>query len=197
MFDVLVVSSVQKLYVGKFVVIVVGKFDNCLSYMCGIFFDGIDCFGGQVKMIFVMCLQQSCCFNVFDCENFDEIRQEVGFMKKVQVVKGVNYVVIGDVIEFGCKDVGDYQLFGIFGCGKMQVVYVKVNLNIVDMMMLEVVVLSQGVGEFSLLNCEVIGFGGIVGYDLMFNGKVLDFVIQEVVNYFVDQVDVGVLKVVQ
>jgi len=134
---------------------------------------------------------------VLDRENLDEIKQEAGFMKKAQAVKGANYVVTGDVTEFGRKDVGDHQLFGILGRGKTQVAYAKVNLNIVDTTTSEVVASSQGAGEFSLSNREVIGFGGTAGYDSTLNGKVLDLAIQEAVNHLVDQVDAGTLKVPQ
>ena len=34
--------------------------------------------------------------------------------------------------EFGRKEVGDRQLFGILGRGKTQVAYAKVNLNVVN-----------------------------------------------------------------
>ncbi|MGC3029104.1 CsgG/HfaB family protein [Burkholderia sp. DN3021] len=194
--DVPAVSSAQKPYAGKPVAIAVGKFDNRSSYMRGIFSDGIDRLGGQAKTILVTRLQQSRRFNVLDRENLDEIKQEAGFMKKAQAVKGANYVVTGDVTEFGRKDVGDHQLFGILGRGKTQVAYAKVNLNIVDTTS-EVVASSQGAGEFSLSNREVIGFGGTAGYDSTLNGKVLDLAIQEAVNHLAEQVDAGALKTAQ
>lgn len=40
----------------------------------------------------------------------------------------------------------------------------------------------------------MIGFGGIVSYDLIFNGKVFDLVMCEVVNKLVNVVDSGVWK---
>lgn len=192
--DVPVVSSAQKPYAGKPIAIAVGKFDNRSSYMRGIFSDGIDRLGGQAKTILVTRLQQSGRFNVLDRENLDEIKQEADFMKKAQAVKGANYVVTGDVTEFGRKDVGDHQLFGILGRGKTQVAYAKVNLNIVDTTTSEVIASSQGAGEFSLSNREIIGFGGTASYDSTLNGKVLDLAIQEAVNHLVEQVDVGALK---
>jgi curli biogenesis system outer membrane secretion channel CsgG len=195
--DVPTVSSAQKPYAGKPVPIAVGKFDNRSSYMRGIFSDGIDRLGGQAKTILVTSLQQSRRFNVLDRENLDEIKQEAGFLKKTQSVKGANYVVTGDVTEFGRKDVGDQQLFGILGRGKTQVAYAKVNLNIVDTTTSEVVASSQGAGEYSLSNREVIGFGGTASYDSTLNGKVLDLAIQEAVNHLAEQVDSGALKTAQ
>jgi curli biogenesis system outer membrane secretion channel CsgG len=58
----------------------------------------------------------------------------------------------------------------------------------------EVVASSQGAGEYSLSNREIIGFGGTASYDSTLNGKVLDLAIQEAVNHLAAQVDEGVLK---
>lgn len=190
-----VVSSAQTPYTGKPVEIAVGKFDNRSSYMRGIFSDGIDRLGGQAKTILITHLQQSRRFNVLDRDNLDEIRQEATFTKKAQTIKGANFVVTGDVTEFGRKEVGDQQLFGILGRGKSQVAYAKVNLNIVNAATSEVVLSSQGAGEYSLSNREIIGFGGTASYDSTLNGKVLDLAIQEAVNHLAKQVDAGALTV--
>lgn len=165
--------------------------------MRGIFSDGIDRLGGQAKTILITALQQSGHFNVLDRDNLDEIRQEAGFLKKEQAIKGAHYVITGDVTEFGRKEVGDQELFGILGRGKNQVAYAKVSLNVVDTTTSEVVASSQGAGEFALSNREIIGFGGTASYDSTLNGKVLDLAIQEAVNHLVDQVDAGALKAAQ
>lgn len=191
------VASAQKPAVGKPVRIAIGKFDNRSSYMRGIFSDGIDRLGGQAKTILITALQQSGHFNVLDRDNLDEIRQEAGFLKKEQAIKGAHYVITGDVTEFGRKEVGDQELFGILGRGKNQVAYAKVSLNVVDTTTSEVVASSQGAGEFALSNREIIGFGGTASYDSTLNGKVLDLAIQEAVNHLVDQVDAGALKAAQ
>jgi curli biogenesis system outer membrane secretion channel CsgG len=187
-------ASVQRPAVGKAVQISVGKFDNRSSYMRGIFSDGIDRLGGQSRTILITSLQQSGRFNVLDRDNLDEIRQEAGFTKKAQAIKGASYVITGNVTEFGRKEVGDHQLFGILGSGKNQVAYAKVSLNVVDTTTSEVVLSSQGAGEFSLSNREIIGFGGTASYDSALNGKVLDLAIQEAVNHLADQVDAGALR---
>ncbi|NML31160.1 CsgG/HfaB family protein [Paraburkholderia antibiotica] len=189
-----VVSSAQTPYAGKPVEIALGKFDNRSSYMRGLFSDNIDRLGSQAKTILITRLQQTHRFNVLDRDNLDEIRQEATFMKKAQNVKGARFVVTGDVTEFGRKEVGDQQLFGILGRGKSQIAYAKVNLNIVDTTTSEVVLSSQGAGEYSLSNREVIGFGGTASYDSTLNGKVLDLAIQEAVNHLVEQVDAGALN---
>ena len=192
--EVPAVAIAQTPYAGKPVNIAVGKFDNRSSYMRGLFSDGVDRLGSQAKTILVTSLQQSGRFNVLDRDNLAETRQEAGFLKKSQTVKGAGYIVTGDVTEFGRKDVGDQQLFGILGRGKTQVAYAKVSLNIVDTMTSEVVLSSQGAGEYSLSNREVIGFGGTAGYDSTLNGKVLDLAIQEAVNRLAAQVDAGALR---
>ena len=180
-------------YAGKPVAIAVGKFDNRSSYMRGIFTDGNDRLGSQAKTILITALQQSGRFNVLDRDNLDEIRQEAGFAKQAQAVKGARYVITGDVTEFGRKDVGDQQLFGILGRGKSQVAYAKVSLNVVDTVTSEVVASAQGAGEFSLSSREVIGFGGTSGYDSTLNGKVLDLAIGEAVNHLAERVEAGAL----
>lgn len=180
-------------YAGKPVSVAVGKFDNRSSYMRGIFTDGIDRLGGQAKTILITALQQSGRFNVLDRDNLDELRQEAGFSKQAQAVKGARYVLTGDVTEFGRKDVGDQQLFGILGRGRSQVAYAKVSLNVVDTVTSEVLLSAQGAGEYSLSSREVIGFGGTQGYNSTLNGKVLDLAIQEAVNRLSERVDAGAL----
>ncbi|WP_277186654.1 CsgG/HfaB family protein [Caballeronia sp. BR00000012568055] len=188
------VSIASTPYVGKTVPVSVGKFDNRSSYMRGVFSDGVDRVGSQAKTILVTTLQQSRRFNVLDRDNMSEIKQEAAIANKAQALKGANYVITGDVTEFGRKDVGDHQLFGILGSGKTQVAYAKVSLNIVDTTTSEVVASSQGAGEYSLSNREVIGFGGTASYDSTLNGKVLDLAIQEAVNHLAEQVDAGALQ---
>lgn len=188
------VSSASTPYSGPRSPIAVGKFDNRSSYLRGIFSDGVDQLGGQAKTILVTHLQQTGRFNVLDRENMSEIGQEARIKGEAQTLKGADYVVTGDVTEFGRKEVGDRQFFGILGSGKEQVAYAKVNLNIVDVTTSEVVFSSQGSGEFSLENREVVGFGGTASYDSTLNGKVLDLAIREAVNTLVANIDSGVWK---
>ncbi|WP_321843369.1 CsgG/HfaB family protein [Paraburkholderia bannensis] len=188
------VAVAQRPAVGKPVQIAIGKFDNRSAYMRGIFSDGIDRLGGQAKTILITSLQQSGRFNVLDRDNLEEIRQEAGFTKKAQAIKGANYVITGDVTEFGRKEVGDHQLFGILGSGKSQIAYAKVSINVVDTRTSEVIASAQGAGEYSLSNREIIGFGGTASYDSTLNGKVLELAIQEAVNHLSDQVDAGALR---
>lgn len=188
------VASAQQAYQGARSPIAVGKFDNRSSYLRGIFSDGVDRLGGQAKTILITHLQQSNRFSVMDRDNMGELAQEAKLNKQAQSLKGANYVVTGDVTEFGRKETGDRQLFGILGRGKSQVAYAKVNLNIVDVNTSQVVYSSQGAGEYSLDNREIIGFGGTASYDSTLNGKVLDLAIREAVQNLVTGIDSGAWK---
>ncbi|MEI8029960.1 MAG: CsgG/HfaB family protein [Comamonadaceae bacterium] len=185
------VESAGQAYSGPRTPISVGKFDNRSSFMRGVFSDNVDRLGGQAQTILVTHLQQSGRFSVLDRSNMTEIKEEAALQKKAQTLKGAEFVVTGDVTEFGRRDVGDKQLFGLLGRGKTQIAYAKVNLNIVNTLTSEVVFSSQGAGEFSLSEREVIGFGGTAGYDSTLNGKVLDLAIRDAVNNLVSGIDRG------
>ncbi|GBU09113.1 lipoprotein [Gammaproteobacteria bacterium] len=188
------VSSYATQYSGSRSPISVGKFENRSSHMNGIFSDGLDRLGNQSKTILVTHLQQTGRFNVLDRTNMSELKAEAGIKSQKQSLKGADYVITGDVTEFGRKEVGDHQLFGILGKGKTQIAYAKVNLNIVKVKTSEVVYSSQGAGEYALSNREIIGFGGTASYDSTLNGKVLDLAIREAVNNLVDGLESGAWK---
>lgn len=185
------VESAARPQVGPRVPVSVGKFDNRSSFMRGVFSNNEDRMGSQAQTILVTHLQQSQRFSVLDRSIMSEIKQEAALKKQNQNIQGADYVVTGDVTEFGRKDVGDRQLFGILGRGKTQVAYAKVNLNIVNTLTSEVVYSSQGAGEYSLSEREVIGFGSTANYDATLNGKVLDLAIREAVNNLVSGIDSG------
>ncbi|WPB56173.1 CsgG/HfaB family protein [Xylophilus sp. GOD-11R] len=191
------VSTANRPTNGPRAPIAVGKFDNRSSYLRGIFFDGVDRLGGQAKTILVTHLQQTNRFDVLDRDNLPELKQEAGFKGTTNQFAGADYIVTGDVTEFGRKETGDHQLFGILGRGKEQTAYAKVNLNIVDIQTSRVVYSTQGAGEYSLSNREVIGFGGTASYDSTLNGKVLDLAIREAVEKLVAAVDTGAWKPVR
>ncbi len=188
------VASAGTPYQGPKNTLMVGKFDNRSSYLRGLFFDGVDRLGGQAKGILITHLQQTGRFNVVDRDNMEEIAREASIKGQQQNLKGADFTVTGDVSEFGRKEIGDVQLFGILGSGKTQIAYSKVNLNIVDVLTSEVVFSVQGAGEYALSNREVLGFGGTSGYDSTLNGKVLDLAIREAVNRLVEGVEQGKWK---
>lgn len=188
------VATADKPYVGPRTPVAVGKFDNRSLFMRGLFADGVDRLGSQAKTILITSLQQTNLFSVLERDNMDETRQEAAIKGQAQQLKGANYIITGDVTEFGRKEVGDQQLFGILGRGKQQVAYAKVNLNIVDISTSEVVFSVQGAGEYTLSNREIIGFGGTASYDSTLNGKVLDLAMREAVNHLTDAIDAGTWK---
>jgi curli biogenesis system outer membrane secretion channel CsgG len=179
------VAASYQPYQGQKSKLVVGKFQNRSNFQNGIFNAEIDQLGSQAKTILLTHLQQTNRFIVMDRANMAELSQEAQFAGAKQNVIGAKYVVTGDVTEFGRKQIGDKQLFGLLGKGKEQVAYAKVALNIVDVETSAVVYSVMGAGEFSLSNREVVGFGGTASYDATLNGKVLDLAMREAVNNLV------------
>ncbi|MEJ5063686.1 CsgG/HfaB family protein [Erwinia sp. MYb375] len=192
-----VAAATQPHYQGIKSPIAVGKFDNRSAYMNGVFSDGVDRLGNQSKTILITHLQQTGRFNVLDRANLDELKAEAQYKGSQQSIKGANYVITGDITEFGRKEVGDQQLWGILGRGKSQVAYAKVNLNVVDVTTSEVVYSVQGAGEYTLSNREVIGFGGTASYDSTLNGKVMDLAVREAVNHLVNGIESGAWRPVK
>ena len=188
------VNSASTSYSGPKNPISVGKFDNRSTFLRGLFSDGVDRLGSQAKTILVTHLQQSNRFVVLERENMSEIQQEAKLRNKEQNLKGAQFVLTGDITEFGRKETGDQQLFGILGRGKTQVAYSKVSINVVNVLTSEVIFSVQGAGEYALSNREIIGFGGTAGYDSTLNGKVLDLAIREAVNRLVEGVERGAWK---
>jgi curli biogenesis system outer membrane secretion channel CsgG len=189
--EVAQVAAANTHYTGARSPISVGKFDNRSSHMRGLFSDGTDRLGSQAKTILMTHLHQTGRFTVLDRENMSEIKQEATLAGATQRLQGATYVVTGDVTEFGRKEVGDKQLFGILGRGKSQVAYAKVSLNVIDVETSAVIFAAQGAGEYTLDTREIIGFGGTASYDSTLNGKVLDLAIREAVDGLVAGIHSG------
>jgi curli biogenesis system outer membrane secretion channel CsgG len=182
-------------YAGPKTALVVGKFQNRSTYMQGLFSSSADKLGNQAKTILKTHLQLTNRFSVVDRENMENIKAEAAISGAQQTLIGAGYVVTGDVTEFGRKATGDHQLFGILGASKKQTAYAKVSLNVVNVKTSEIVYSTQGAGEYSLSNREVVGFGGTASYDATLNGKVLNFAIMESVNNLVSDLNSGVWTV--
>lgn len=191
------VSTYQTTYKGERTSLVVGNFNNRSNYMQGLFSSGGDRLGSQGKTILKTHLQQSNRFTLVDRDTMKELEQEASYRGEKQTITGARYVVSGAVSEFGRKEVGDKQLFGILGRGKEQIAYAKVTLNVVDVTTSQIIYSTQGAGEYALSNREIIGFGGTAGYDATLNGKVLNFAITEAVNNLVKDLDSGIWAVEQ
>jgi curli biogenesis system outer membrane secretion channel CsgG len=188
------VASAGTPYSGVRSTLVVGNFDNHSPYMRGLFSDGVDRLGGQAKSILMTHLQETGRFVVVDRDNLQTLTNEASLTGQALKLKGANYVITGEVAEFGRKEVGDVQLFGILGSSKQQVAYSKVMLNVVDVGTSEVVFTTQGAGQYMLSDREVLGFGGTSSYDSTLNGKVLDLAMREAVNRLVEGVEQGKWK---
>ncbi len=185
------VSTYQTSYSGPRYKLSIGKFNNSSNYQRGVFSDGADRLGGQAKTILKTHLQQTNRFSVLDRDNLDEIAQEAELAGVQQQLKGAEVAITGAVTEFGRRETGDRQLFGILGRGKSQLAYSKVALNVVNVVTGEVIHSVQGAGEYQLDNREVIGFGGTAGYDATLNGKVLNLAITQAVEQLVADLERG------
>ncbi|MCL2319149.1 MAG: CsgG/HfaB family protein [Treponema sp.] len=179
-------------YNGPRAPVSVGKFANRSSFQQGIFSDGVDRLGSQAKTILITHLQQTNRFTVLDRDNMEAAKQEAALSGVTQDLKGASFVISGDVTEFGRKETGDVQLFGILGRGKKQVAYAKVSINVVNIRTSEVIYAVQGAGEYALSDREIVGFGGNSSYDSTLNGKVLDLAIREAVDRLTEGIDSGV-----
>ncbi|MCG8668821.1 MAG: CsgG/HfaB family protein [Pseudomonadales bacterium] len=186
------VATYKTAYQGQQVSVAIGKFQNSSSYLNGLFASGNDKLGSQGKTILKTHLQQTGRFKLVDRENMNELKQEANFSGSKQSISGARFVVTGSVTEFGRKEVGDRQFFGILGSGKRQIAYSKVSINVVDVVTSQVVYSTQGAGEYELSNREIVGFGGTAGYDATLNGKVMNLSITEAVNNLTRDLDLGV-----
>src|SRR3981189_3454177 len=91
-------------YSGPRSAVAVGKFDNRSTYMRGLFSDGIDRLGGQAKTILVGHLQKTGRFNVLERENMEENAREAKLSGMQQTLKGAQFTITGDVVEFGRQE---------------------------------------------------------------------------------------------
>jgi curli biogenesis system outer membrane secretion channel CsgG len=190
------VDTAQTPYTGERTAVSIGKFNNRSSFMRGVFTDSNseDRLGSQAQTILTAHLQQSQRFSVLDRTLMSEAKQEAQISGQAQAIKGAKFIITGDVTEFGRKEVGDQQFFGILGRGRTQVAYSKVTLNIVSTTTSEVVHSVMGAGEFSLSQREVIGFGSSASYDSTLNGKVLDLAIRDAINNLTQDLGQGRFK---
>jgi len=107
------VATAATPYQGQRTPISIGKFDNKSSFMRGLFSDGVDRLGSQSKTLLITHLQQANRFQMLDRDNLGESQQEAKWSGRAQQTRGAAYVITGDVTEFGRKEVGDHQLFGL------------------------------------------------------------------------------------
>ena len=176
------VESAQRPYTGPRHPLAIGKFKNTSTYLTGVFASDTDQLGSQAKTILKTHLSQTNRFQLADRDNMEETSREAKLAGNEQALVGARYVVTGEVTEFGRKETGDKEVFGIVGRGKQQTAYAKVSLNIVDARTSLVVYSTQGAGEYSLSNREILGTGSTAAYDSTLNGKVLDLAVVDAVD---------------
>ncbi|BCE00354.1 CsgG/HfaB family protein [Marinicellulosiphila megalodicopiae] len=186
-----VVATYQSDYQGEKTPLVVTKFENRSNYQSGLFSSDNDQMGNQAKTILKAHLQQTNYFNVMDRDDLAGQKQEAELLGVTQNIKGARYTISGSVTEFGRKEIGDHQFFGILGSGKKQIAYANVTLTVSDVLTSQIVYSVQGAGEYQLSTREIVGFGGTASYDSTLNGKVLNFAITEAVNKMVEALDDG------
>lgn len=184
-------AAAARPYDGPRSALAVGKFDNRSGYLRGLFSDGTDRLGSQAKTVLLGHLQETGRFFVVDRDNLNETAFEARVKGQPQALRPADFAITGDVTEFGRKEVGDRQLFGILGSGRKQVAYSRVVLNVVDVLTSDIVYSVQGAGQYALSSREVLGFGGAAGYDSTLNGKVLDLAVREAVDRLVEGLEQG------
>jgi curli biogenesis system outer membrane secretion channel CsgG len=185
------VDSAGTPWAGPRPAVAIGNFQNRSPYMQGMFTSGEDRLGSQAQTILKTHLSQSNRFQLLDRDNMDAIARESELSGTAQALAGANFVLSGEVTEFGRRNTGDRELFGILGRGHNQMAYSKVSINVVDARTSQVVHSVQGAGEYALSDREVVGFGSTSGYDSTLNGKVLNLAITDAVNKLVASVEAG------
>lgn len=185
------VESAQRPYSGPRYPLAIGKFKNTSTYLTGVFASDSDQLGSQARTILKTHLGQTNRFQLADRDNMEEIGREAQMSGEAQALVGARFVVTGEVTEFGRKETGDKEVFGVLGRGKQQTAYAKVSVNIVDVKTSLVVYSTQGAGEYSLSNREVLGTGSTAAYDSTLNGKVLDLAVVDAVNKLVRGLESG------
>lgn len=185
------VAAASRAWNGPRLPLTLGKVKNSSTYMNGIFAGSADQLGSQARTILKTHLAAANRFQLADRDNQEEARAEAALTGTPQQVVGAQFLVGGEVTEFGRREVGDRQLFGLAGRGKQQSAYAKVSLQVVDARTQLVVYTVQGAAEYELSNREVLGTGGTAAYDSTLNGKVLDLAFVDAVDKLVQGMEGG------
>lgn len=180
-------------YAGRQVDVRVGRFDDRSSRLRGLFAGGADERpGSDARTTLVAALRKSGRFNVLDRDDRAELHPDAGVpIRKRAVARVANsarYVVTGEVTELGRRDAGDGQPSGSPARGSAWAAYARVTLSVVDPTTSEVVLLSEGEGEYRPSNRDATGLGD-AARDAMLNGKALDLAILQAVDRLAAQVE--------
>ncbi len=174
------------------IALAVGRMNNKASYSRTSYVS--DKIGAQARSILLTHLQQAGAFRVFESPNEDP--QTAGFAPaELSVDSGTpEYAVFGDIVEFGRKETGDFQLGGLLSSGQQQVVYAKITLRLVKSSSREVLHTTVGEGTYQANQRGILSFGRYSSFDSVLNGKVLDLAIVDAVNGLTDAVISGAVK---
>lgn len=188
------VAAASTPFAGPKYNVVLGAIENKSAYMNGIFAEGPDRLATQARQMLKTHLSQSGRFVVLDRVNLDGLLLESEISGQAQKLMAGSLLITGAVTEFGRRVVGERGLGGVLYRSKRQVAYCKVALSIVDVSTSEVLLSTQGAGEYQLSNAEVVGFGSHAGYDATLNDKVLNLAMIEAINRIAEAVDKGEWK---
>ena len=181
-------ATTSRSYTGERLKVALGEFANKTNFMNSVF-SSSDTLGRQAQTILKKHLQSTGRFSVLDRNNIQHLEREARYSKTQQAIKGASYIITGDIVEFGKRQLGDKQFFGVLGKGVNHIAYAKVSILLVNTHTSEIIYSAHGAGEVKLSHREVIGFGGTAGYDSTLHGKVLDLAIREAVDDLVRNVD--------
>lgn len=167
------------------VTVVIGEFTNRSTYMNGLFADAGDRLGKQAQQILTTHLSDSRAFHVVDRRNMEALSRESKYSGGSQSIEGAGAVITGAVTEFGRRETGTRTLGGLLQKSRTQTLYGKVSLSVVDVKTSRVLASYQGAGEYGLTNSQVLGTGGVAGYDSTLADKVLNLAVMEAVEKMV------------
>jgi len=167
------------------VTVAIGEFTNRSTYMNGLFADAGDRLGKQAQQILTTHLSDSRAFHVVDRRNMEALARESRYSGGSQSIEGAGAVITGAVTEFGRRETGTRTLGGLLQKSRTQTLYGKVSLSVVDVKTSRVLASYQGAGEYGLTNSQVLGTGGVAGYDSTLADKVLNLAIMEAVEKMV------------
>lgn len=165
--------------------VTIGEFTNRSTYMNGLFADAGDRLGKQAHQILTTHLSDSRAFHVVDRRNMEAMARESKYSGAAQKIEGAGMIITGAVTEFGRRETGTRTLGGLLQKSRTQTLYGKVSLSVVDVKTSRVLASYQGAGEYGLTNSQVLGTGGVAGYDSTLADKVLNLAIMEAVDKMV------------
>jgi curli biogenesis system outer membrane secretion channel CsgG len=150
--------------------------------------------GSQARSILLTHLQQFGAFRIYEGVNDEGQTADAPSVELPTDNRALQYSVSGDILESGRKETGDYQLGGLLGFGRQQVMYAKISLRLVKQSTKEIIYTGVGEGTYQTNQRDILSFGSYSGFDPVLNGKVLDLAIVDAVNALTGAVNSGSVK---